>query len=77
MKDIHLANVYIEYEHKRNWHKRVIEMPVLTDNIFEFNKYPHAVDFVNSKLPNSKKGLRFRVRKIEYLKFITKSFYYE
>ena len=52
-------------------------MPVLTDNIFEFNKYPHAVDFVKSKLPNSKKGLRFRIRKIEYLKFITKSFYYE
>lgn len=77
MRDIYLANVYVEYEHRKNWHKRTIEMPVLTDNIFEFNKYPFAVDFVKSKLPTSKKGVRFRVRKIEFLKFISKSFYYE
>lgn len=77
MRDIHLANVYVEYEHRRGWHSRVIEMPTLTDNIFEFNKYPHSVEFVKSKLPPSKKGIRFRVRRIEYIKFISKSFYYE
>ena len=77
MKDIHLANVHVEYEHRKNWHKKVIEMTTLTDNIFEFNKNPHSLDFIKKALPTSKKQIRFRIRKIELIKQIGKSFYYE
>tara|TARA_R100000773_G_C4158625_1_gene77485 strand:- start:15 stop:248 length:234 start_codon:yes stop_codon:yes gene_type:complete len=77
MKDIHLANVHVEYEHRKNWHKIIIEMTTLTDNIFEFNKHPASIDYVKKALPTSKKQVRFRVRKIELIKKIGKSFYYE
>lgn len=76
MKTILLADVHVEYEHRRGWHKRIIRMTCLTDNIFEFNKYSHSVDFVKKQLPFSKKDLRFRIRKIEVIKELSKSFYY-
>jgi len=52
-------------------------MTTLTDNIFEFNKHPHSLDFIKKALPTSKKQIRFRIRKIELIKQIGKSFYYE
>lgn len=77
MRPILLADVHVEYEHRRGWHKKIVRMTCLTDNIFEFNRYLHSVDFVKKALPNSKKDLRFRIRKIEVIKQIGNSFYYE
>jgi hypothetical protein len=77
MRPIYLADVHVEYEHKRAWHKRSIRMTCLTDNIFEFNRYLHSLDFVKKALPPSKNKIRFRIRKIDVIKKIGNSFYYE
>lgn len=77
MRTILLADVHVEYEHRKSWHGRIIRMTCLTDNIFEFNKYAHSVDFVRKALPSSKKQIRFRIRKINTIKELGKSFYYE
>ena len=77
MKPIYLADVHIEYEHRRAWHKRIVRMTCLTDNIFEFNRYLHSLDFIKKALPASKNQIRFRIRKIDVIKQIGKSFYYE
>lgn len=77
MDTIYDANVYVEYELKKSWHMRIIRMSTLTDNIFKFNKIPHAVGFIKSKIPKSSKGTRFRIRKIEIIQELGKSFYYD
>ena len=77
MRPIYLADVHVEYEHRKSWHNKIITMTCLTDNIFEFNKYLHSVDYIKKALPPSKKQIRFRVRKINVLKKMGKSFYYE
>lgn len=77
MKTIYDALVTVEYEHRKSWHKAYVDMTCLTKSIIEFTKYPHSMDFIRKKLPFSKKGVRFRIRKIEVKSELGKSFYYE
>lgn len=77
MRTILLADVHVEYEYRKSWHSKIVRMTCLTNNIFEFNKYAHSVDFVRKALPSSKKQIRFRIRKINIIKELGKSGYYE
>ena len=77
MKTIYYALVNVEYEHRKSWYKKELSMTCLTTSIIELTKYPHSMDFIRKKLPASKKGIRFRVRKIECIKELGKSFHYE
>jgi len=77
MRPILLAEVHVEYEHRKNWHKRIVTMTCLTKSIIEFGKFPHSMDYVRKNLPSSKNHLRFRIRKIDVIKQIGNSFYYE
>jgi hypothetical protein len=76
MKTIYLAKVSVEYEQRKSWIKYDIEMTVLTDSIFQIAKYPHSMDYIKQHLPTSSKKVRFRIRKIDLIKEIGKSFYY-
>lgn len=76
MKTIYLARVSVEYEQRKSWIKYDIEMTVLTDSIFQIAKYPHSMDYIKHHLPTSSKKVRFRIRKIDLIKEIGKSFYY-
>ena len=77
MKTIYLADVHIEYEFRKSWSKFVIQMTVLTDSIFEINKHTHSIDYIKKHLPTNSKNVRFRIRKINTIKEIGKSFYYK
>lgn len=76
MKTIYLAKVLVEYEQRKSWIKYDIEMTVLTDSIFQIAKYPHSMDYIRKHLPTNRKQVRFRIRKIDLIKELGKSFYY-
>lgn len=76
MRTIYLANVLVEYEQRKSWIKHQIEMTVLTDSIFQISKYPHSMDYIRKHLPTKRKGVRFRIKKIELIKELGNSFYY-
>lgn len=76
MQTIYLADVFVEYEQRKSWIKYKIQMTVMTDSIFKINKFPHTIDYIKKHLPTKRKDVRFRVKKIEIIKEISKSFYY-
>lgn len=76
MKSIHLCKVYVTYFFKKGEHKISFEMPTIAETIFEVNKYPHIVDHIKKHLPKSRNSITFRVTKIEKIKYLGQSFYY-
>ena len=76
MKTIYLAKVFVEYQQRKSWIKYDLEMTVLTDSIFQIAKYPHSMDYIRKHLPTNSKKVRFRIRKIDLIKEVGTSFYY-
>mgnify|MGYP000265127171 FL=1 len=51
-------------------------MTALTTNVFKFMKYPHSMDFIQKSLGSNRKNFRFRIKSIDVIKELGKSFYY-
>jgi len=51
-------------------------MTALTTNVFKFMKFPHSMDFIEKKLGGNRKNFRFRIKSIDVINELGKSFYY-
>ena len=51
-------------------------MNALTTNVFKFMKYPQSMDFIQKSLGSNRKNFRFRIKSIDVIKELGKSFYY-
>lgn len=73
---IYHVNVNVEYQLRKTWIKDSVCMTALTTNVFKFMKYPHSMDFIKQKLGSNRKNFRFRIKSIDVISELGKSFYY-
>lgn len=73
---IYHVKVNVEYQLRKTWIKDSVCMTALTTNVFKFMKYPHSMDFIKQKLGSNRKNFRFRIKSIDVINELGKSFYY-
>lgn len=73
---IYHVKVNVEYQLRKSWIKDSVCMTALTTNVFKFMKYPHSMDFIQKSLGSNRKNFRFRIKSIDVIKELGKSFYY-
>lgn len=73
---IYHVKVNVEYQLRKSWIKEPVYMTALTTSPFKFMKYSHSMDFIKQKLGSNRKNFRFRIKSIDVIKELGKSFYY-
>ena len=73
---IYHVKVNVEYQLRKTWIKDSVYMTALTTNVFKFMKFPHSMDFIEKKLGGNRKNFRFRIKSIDVINELGKSFYY-